>query len=205
MEKKILIATLPIATSANSAYKNNGRGGKVLSADAVAYTDNVLAILNYPNAAHGGSPPYKVHHIDIDTINFIRSLKFNKSRSKKVLALHRYYKIREDLYFNDWSCDLDNPHKLEQDVLCSWMGFNDSKMVEIHSKKIVVPGINPYVNIVVTQRDPIELSPNALIYEAMTELELMKMYTQPYYGDDGEKKEDASFNNILDGRKENAV
>jgi hypothetical protein len=208
MEKYILVATLPIATSANSSYGSNGRGGKRLTRAAVDYTDHVLAILNYRNAIHGGNPPYKVHHIDMEAIEFIRNLKTNKSRSKKVLELHKYYSIEEDLYVPDWNAvDIDNPHKLQQDVLSSWIGFNDNRMVETHTRKVVIKGCVPCVDVVVKQRDAIQgRGQGALVWEAMTAIELGKMYAQPYYGDNGEKKIDCAAYNVLDtGRQEDAM
>jgi hypothetical protein len=150
----ILAASLPLPVSVNSIHRQDFYSARVrLSDAALHYTDEVMNILNYYGDTTDKSAfgPHEVAYLNMEAIAHIRQLQGNPSRAKAVLAQHRLYRMDTLVVLDKDRGDLDNFHKILQDVLCNWIGFNDRRVIEIHSQRVVDRTAQPHVEVIIRE------------------------------------------------------
>lgn len=177
----ILAASLPLPVSVNRLHKHDPYRGRVRLADeALEYTDTVLNLLNYYGDDDATFTPYEVAYLNAEAITRIRALRGNPSRAKAVLSQHRFYRMDSLLVLSQDKGDLDNFHKHLQDVLCNWLGFNDRRVVEIHSQRVVDKTVQPHVEVVIRETERVWAS-GSLIDYAKAEAALLAMQEKSYH------------------------
>jgi Holliday junction resolvase RusA-like endonuclease len=168
----ILAASLPLPVSVNRLHRHDPHNGRVRLADeALEYTDTVMNLLNYYGDDQDAFTPFEVAYLNTEAIARIRQLRGNPSRAKAVLSQHRFYRMDTLLVLAQDKGDLDNFHKILQDVLCNWLGFNDRRVIEIHSQRVVDKTVQPHVEVVIRETKRVWAS-GSLIDYVKTELSL---------------------------------
>lgn len=180
MGEIILVARLPLGTSTNALHDyDEYTGRRRVSVEALEYTDEVLKILGWYSKASEAEKkklaPYKVSYLNMPKICKIRELKQNKSRAKAVLAQHRLYRMDMQCIFTRGGNDLDNRRKRCQDVVTRWIGFDDSRVIEIHDQTVIDKGGTPYCDVVVREVEQTWYA-GSLLELAERELAMPDMY-----------------------------
>jgi Holliday junction resolvase RusA-like endonuclease len=170
---QILAARLPMAVSVNALYDRSKR----LTADAREYRQQVMMLLHSQcgEIDQEHLPPYFVEYKNEREIALARSLVGNKSRSKAIKAQKKTYCLKTQVVFGREGADLDNIHKLLQDVVSDFLGFNDSRVIKIVKEKLVIPTVTPHIDIVVEHIE-VNWHDGLLLWSARQERNLDLLY-----------------------------
>ena len=175
----ILAASLPVATSVNALHDK----AKRLTPEARAYKELLSSLLGYYHLLSEKEKrkfdPYFVLYQNEDAIKVARSLIGNKSKAKSILALHKKYAMDILLVVDNESRDLDNVLKLFIDCISDFLGFNDNKVIRIHSKKLVDKTVPCHMEVIV-RHEEVRWHSGILMEQARIELELDTMYDENY-------------------------
>jgi Holliday junction resolvase RusA-like endonuclease len=175
----VLAASLPVATSVNALHDRSKR----LTPEAREYKTLIATLLHYypllSEKERHKFDPYFILYQNNEQIKIARSLIGNKSKSKAVLAMHKKYAMDILLVVDNEGRDLDNVLKLFIDCISEFLGFNDNRVIRIHSKKLVDKTVPPHMEVIVRHED-VNWHSGILMEQAKMELDLDHMYDENY-------------------------